>query len=347
MKFYNFFKKNTSKFVERWHSDAFSDRKTAIQIFEDVKKKLRIIPHPYVGWRSAPNQKFKTVNINENGLRSKSLKSLKYKENCFFLGGSVAWGFGASSNEATPAYQIEKILNEKYNLNLNVINLAEQSASSIEELNAFITSFHELNPKMIIIFSGCNDINFGFANEYKAINNYKTLLDFFAWGDKMGVVRERNFIRILFKIFLRSLKKQKNYDDNFYYFNKPARGDIACSLYGYKTDFINNFCLKKNVKVFHFLQPDLFFKKNKSTFEKSYGEFIGEERKDFTIEQFNLLKQKFFEKKNENSSTFFYSLLDCFNDYKETIFVDRSHTADKGYKILAEKMCQKIIKNIT
>ena len=64
------------------------------------------------------------------------------------------------------------------------------------------------------------------------------------------------------------------------------------------------------------------------------------------MEQFNLLKQKFFEKKNENSSTFFYSLLDCFDDYEETIFVDRSHTADKGYKILAEKMCERIIKNI-
>ena len=346
MKFNNFFKKNTSKFVERWHSDAFSDRKTAIQIFKDVKKRLRIIPHPYVGWRSAPNQKFKTVTINENGLRNKSLKSLKYQENCFFLGGSVAWGFGASSNETTPAYQLEKILNEKYNLNLNVINLAEQSASSIEELNAFITSFHELNPKMIIIFSGCNDINFGFVNEYKAIDNYKVMLDFFSWGDKIGVVRDRNFIRILAKMFLRSLKKQKNYSDNFYYYNKPDRKDIASNLYGYKTDFINNFCLKKNIKVFHFLQPDLFFKKNKSTFEKSYEEFIGEDRKDFTMEQFNLLKQKFFEKKNENSSTFFYSLLDCFDDYEETIFVDRSHTADKGYKILAEKMCERIIKNI-
>ena len=92
----------------------------------------------------------------------------------------------------------------------------------------------------------------------------------------------------------------------------------------------------------------LLFKRHISwPFEKSYGEFIGEERKDFTIKQFNLLKQKFFEKKNENSSTFFYSLLDCFDDYKETIFFDSVHTADKGYKILAEKMCEKIMKNIS
>ena len=102
MKLYNFFKKNTSKFVERWHSDAFSDRKTAIQIFKDVKKRLRIIPHPYVGWRSAPNQKFKTVNINENGLRSKSLKSLKHKENCFFLGASVTIRYFSYDSVTSP-----------------------------------------------------------------------------------------------------------------------------------------------------------------------------------------------------------------------------------------------------
>ena len=39
-------------FVERWHSDAFDNRSIANQIFIDVKKKLRIIPHPQTGWRS-------------------------------------------------------------------------------------------------------------------------------------------------------------------------------------------------------------------------------------------------------------------------------------------------------
>ena len=62
---------------------------------------------------NAPKNNYQ-INI-ENGLRSKSLKSLKYKENCFFLGGSVAWGFGASSNESTPSYQIEKIFRYAFN----------------------------------------------------------------------------------------------------------------------------------------------------------------------------------------------------------------------------------------
>ena len=69
------------KFVERWHSDAFESREIAYQIYEDVKKKLKIIPHPYTGWRSFPNQRLKTININENGLRSKSLNKLKFDNN--------------------------------------------------------------------------------------------------------------------------------------------------------------------------------------------------------------------------------------------------------------------------
>ena len=335
-----------SKFVERWHSDAFTDRKTALQIFQDVKKNLKIIPNPYSGWRSAPNQSFKTIFINENGLRSKSLKSLKYKDNCLLLGGSVAWGFGATSNEKTPAYQIEKILSEKYNLNYNVINLSEQSHGSIEELNTFVASFHELKPKIVIFFSGCNDINFGFKNEYKSINNHKTILDFFLWGDKIGIVREKNFLKILVKLFLRSLKKTKKFDDNFYCFFKPSREDIPISLYKRKIDFVDNFCSQKNIKVFHFLQPDLFFKKNKSEYEKKYEKFIGEERKEFTVKQFDLIKNKLFENENKESSSFFYNLLGCFDDYKETIFFDRSHTTDKGYKIMAEKICDKIKEKI-
>ena len=163
-----FFKNKNDKFVERWHSDAFLDRKTALQIFEDVKKKLKIIPNPYTGWRSAPNQNLKTIFINENGLRSKNFKDLKFKDNCFLLGGSVAWGFGATSNENTPAYQIEKILSEKYNLDFNVINLSEQSHSSIEELNTFVSSFQELNQKWLFS-SGCNDIHSGYKNEYNQL----------------------------------------------------------------------------------------------------------------------------------------------------------------------------------
>ena len=118
---------------------------------------------------------------------------------------------------------------------------------------------------------------------------------------------------------MRSFKKIKKYNDDFYYFSKPDREKIAISLYKRKIDFIDNFCSIRDVKVFHFLQPDLFFKKKKSDYEKKYEQFASE-KKEFTMNQFNLIKKELFNSQNKNSSSFFYDLLDCFDGYDETIF---------------------------
>ncbi len=335
-----------TKFVERWHSDAFESRDIALQIFDDLKKKLQVIPHPFTGWRSLPNQTFKTISINENGLRSKSLNKLKYKKNAILLGGSVAWGFGASSNENTPAYKLEEFLNSKYNLNYNVINLSEQSHSSIEEMNTFISVYHELKPEIIIIFSGCNDMNFEFEKKYKRIDLYDSVLNFYMWGNKIGIFREKNFLKIILKIFFRFFKKRKNVNDEFFYFKKPELSMYAENMYQAKLDFIFNFCEMKKIKVFNILQPDLFFKLKKSNFENEYCEFEGEERKNFYLKKNKEFENKFFNSKNDTIYCKNMSLLNCFDNISETIFVDRSHTADKGYKIISEKISEFIFNNM-
>jgi hypothetical protein len=336
-----------TKFVERWYSDAFKDRKIALQIFKDLKKNLKIIPHPFTGWRSFPNQKLKTLEINENGLRSKSLKNLKFKKNCILLGGSVAWGFGASSNENTPAYKLESFLNTRHKLNYNVINLSEQSHSSIEEMNTFISAYHELKPEMIIIFSGANDANFEFEKKYKRIDLYDSVLNFYLWGDKIGIFREKNFFKTIIKIFLRYFKKNKTIDDEFFYFKKLDENQYANEMYKTKLDFISNFCEMKKVKVFNILQPDLFFKSKKSQFELDYCEFEGDERKDFFTKKFAEFENFFFNNKNNKMYVKNLSLLNCFDDYEETIFMDRCHTADKGYEIISEKISNFISENIS
>jgi len=334
------------KFVERWHSDAFESREIAYQIYEDVKKKLKIIPHPYTGWRSFPNQRLKTININENGLRSKSLNKLKFDKNCFFLGGSVAWGFGSSSNENTPAYKLEHFLNKEHKLNFNVINLSEQSHSSIEEMNAFISAYNELEPKIVVIFSGCNDMNFEYDKKYKNLLLYESVLNFYLWGDKIGIFREKNFFKIIIKLILRSFKRPIKLDNNFYHFKKPEENQYAESMYASKLDFISNFCASKKVKVFNFLQPDLFFKEKKSKFEKSYCEFEGEQREKFCLKKYIEFEEKFFDRKYDTSYLKNISLLRCFDKYEETIFFDRSHPADKGYEIIAKKISDVVAENI-
>ena len=58
---------------------------------------------------------------------------------------------------------------------------------------------------------------------------------------------------------------------------------------------------------------------------------------------FRSLKEKFFLGNNDNDEHIFIDCLNFFDDLKETIFFDKNHVADKGQKILAEKICSKII----
>ena len=113
-----------------------------------------------------------------------------------------------------------------------------------------------------------------------------------------------------------------------------------------KLDFISNFCASKKVKVFNFLQPDLFFKEKKSKFEKSYCEFQGEQREKFCLKKYIEFEEKFFDRKYDTSYLKNISLLRCFDKYEETIFFDRSHTADKGYEIIAKKISDVVAENI-
>ena len=232
-------------------------------------------------------------------------------------------------------------------MDYNVINLSEQSHSSIEEMNAFISAYHELKPEMIIIFSGCNDMNFEFEKKYKRIDLYDSVLNFYLWGDKIVIFREKNFFKIVLKIFFRFFKKNKKIDDEFFYFKKFDKNQYANEMYKTKLDFISNFCEMKEIKVFNILQPDLFFKSKKSQFELDYCEFEGDERKNFYIEKCKEFEKKFFNNKNDTTYVKNLSLLNCFDSYEETIFMDRSHTSDKGYEIISEKISNFISKNMS
>ena len=332
--------------VERWHSDAFENKEIAKKIFLDTKQKLRIFPHPFSGWRSFPNQNLETIKINENGLRSKSLKNLRFKKNAIILGASVAWGFGASSNEYTPAYLIEDILHEKYNIEFNVINLAEQAYTSFEELKSFMCSADDLKPDLLICLTGSNDIYREYINGYKVNDAYKKFLNFFTWGQKLGIIEEKSQIKRIIKYLIRGGKSFSKLSDEYYMFDKPSKNKLAASLFQNKLDWINSYCKSKKIPVAYFLQPDLHFKKFKSETEKNYlNYYYKEERSKFILKKFEEFKLNFF-KKNETENIFYSSLLDIFDDNKNTIFFDKAHMTNKGYKIMSNIICEKIVKNL-
>ena len=98
--------------ISRWDSDVF-EGDLSDSIVSDLKSKLKYISHPYSGWRAIPLQKYSTVAINKHGLRNEEIKNYKRK-NILLLGGSLAWGFGASSNLKTPAKLLQLKINKHF-----------------------------------------------------------------------------------------------------------------------------------------------------------------------------------------------------------------------------------------
>ena len=330
--------------VDRWESDAFSSKEIANEIRLDIKKKLLYLPHPFSGWRPKPNQKLKTLTINSQGLRSKELNS--DKENCVLLGGSVAWGFGASSNSKTICYQIEKILDEKYNIKINVINLAEQMHSSHDELLTFIGWYDEIKPKIIISFSGTNDINQGYKNLFKISGLHTRFINFFNKALVIGLTDENNIFKFVMKTCLRFFKKTENVKSENFEIKKPTSDEIPSHLFKNKIEIINAVTKNHNISTIHCLQPDLIQKKVRSDDEIKTYNFLSKEKVNYVNKHLNLLKNmvKNFNTNNNEPHIKYIDLTKIFDDSQKTIYFDKAHLADLGQKIVAEKISAEIKK---
>ncbi len=337
--------KKIKKIVDRWKSDAFETKILSQKIFQDLKLNLKYSPHPISGWRSSPNQDLETVKINSHGLRNNEFKLLEdNKDTCMLLGGSVAWGFGASNNKNILSALIEKSLEEKYKIKLNVINFAEQMHSSHEELMTFVGYVDEINPKYVICLSGTNDINRGNSNFFKFSDLNNSWINFFNKGQVAKIINENNNLKYLFKSILKFNKYSQKVNESNYVFKKPHKDEIPNHLFKNKIEILNSICEQKNISVIHILQPDLILKKNKSKSEQDYIDFVDYERIEYSNKQLEIFKKNYksLELTKKNNKIAFIDHTEIFNDINETIFFDKSHFSDKGYKILSEKIANEI-----
>ena len=337
--------KKHNKYVDRWKSEAFEDDEIAQKIYADVKKKLTYSPHPISSWRSDPGQNLSTIKINKHGLRNKDLDLLDNNiENCMLLGGSVAWGFGASSNEKIISSQIEKKLRDQFNKKINIINFAEQMHCSHEELMTFVGYLDEINPKYIICFSGTNDINRGYKNSFKFTDLNSSWINFFNKGNSIGIVNEKNIFKFLLKTIMRFKKNYKKIENENLIFKSPLRDDIPLKLYKKKIEVINAFCIEKNILALYVLQPDLILKKIKKSTENDYFNFLERSRVEYVTKNIRIFQN--YLKKNESlekSNLIKYlDLTNVFDELDEVIYIDKAHLNDKGYEIIAQKITNEL-----
>ena len=331
------------KLPKVWECDAFPDNKIGWKIRNDIKGGwMGYSFHPLFSWRAKPNVRLDTLQTNEYGLRSKSFKELKPRK-CLLLGGSFAWGYGASSNESIPSYIIENYLSRKYHDEISVINMADQLYCSIQQIQSFIFSMNDLNPEMVICITGYNDIAQARAGFYQDNIRYDEYSSFFNWAGETGLMFDGGFFKKLVRFMKRGYRKWTNpFKDNFS-FSNPPRDEVPLLLNKLKMDVLSGVALRKNIKVVYVLEPALFYKKNLSQYEASYLK-TDEERCAYFRKYYDLFREKIWKDGGGfgGDNIHFIDTTSYLDGCSETLFIDWIHLTDKGFKIWSEKLAEEI-----
>lgn len=132
---------------------------SAARIIEDTYR----VDHrylPFLGWIGVPNSSLPTLKANELGFRDRPVEPRHPGERrILLLGGSTAWGLGASSTEATVAGVLERLLNDGATQgSYRVMNGAFSGWSSRQERIVLIELFGVFRPDLVIALTGYNDL---------------------------------------------------------------------------------------------------------------------------------------------------------------------------------------------
>ena len=114
----------------------------------------------YLGFLGAPHSKKTTFEINKTGFRDSDIEPRTPNEyRILLLGGSAAWGWGASANRHTVSGALQELLNkESSGVSYRVMNGAYLAWSSLQERITLMEFYERFDPDLVITFTGFNDI---------------------------------------------------------------------------------------------------------------------------------------------------------------------------------------------
>ncbi len=185
----NVMKNHRKDLVEKIQRDPHFKEINTEEYIEEIEKIITMKKKRSLGeWVSfksfTPNVSGKYITTNDYGMRSRwSLKEMiqraknnraEGKQNIIILGGSVAFGYGATNDKQTISSMLESILkNDEY----EVFNLAQGGFTSFMDLFSLSVIGLYLEPNIIIVMEGYADI---YHLAYKSIGGE------LAWGPFSG-----------------------------------------------------------------------------------------------------------------------------------------------------------------
>ena len=322
--------KNTKK--KKDVAKAYYDSETAFkemdQYYWDASA---LIPAPFINYAPAPTKE-KNLQINSNQFRSN--EDIIYPKpsgvfRIFLVGGSTAFGSGAPDQNRTIGGYLKKFFNHHSSTNetrYEIQTVAAAAWSSSHERIAIENLISEMEPNLVITFSGINEAHWGW--------NFKNTMWFRSYADN-------HFWKIINAAYKAA---------GFESFDNPIT-DKTTVLSPESLSQI----LKKNVGLgchalseteahhYYMFQPVMpLTKKSLTEREKE----ILSKWHPKQIEYFRryhrlaVIELKNLESLHENFR--FFDLSDVFDEFhpNEEIFIDSTHFGDKGYDIISKKIME-------
>ena len=288
-----------------------------------------------------PNQHFTTININNEGFRGAEINVSKTNNDyrIIMIGGSTVFGAGLSNDNQTIPYELNKKFGEKYN-NVEVINAGISSITSFEELYHFKEKLIHLEPNLVIIYDGANDVSYKRTSDPEILNTDKDKLqikDFQRYLRSPVVMYRYVLLPISYSLPTNILDTvDVSVTNNSSIYNSSNLPQLITTIW---YDRMNEFCQisnEKQIKSIVIIQPTLDHgKKPLSDYEYSiYTENI------FNKKTFNMLIQK---SENLTNCSGVYDFTNVFENTNSGVYVDSVHLNNLGNKIIANNIYEKII----
>ena len=145
----------------------YHDKESALEEIDSFSWAVPNTPTPFVGNAPMPGQHGNAF-INTEQFRHEKDIALPKPDNTFRIfitGGSTAYGSGAPSQDRTIAGYLGRIISQELTpvtkLNYEVVNAANPAWASTHERILIENKLSELDPDMVISFSGNNDVHWG------------------------------------------------------------------------------------------------------------------------------------------------------------------------------------------
>jgi len=186
---------------------------------------FRYSPHPYLTYYPTPNYSNGETYHNSIGYRGDEIKDKKediYR--IIIVGGSTTYTESVKENEYAFPYLMEKLLTKNYNV--EVINAGIGGHSSFETLINIAFRVIDLDPDMVIVYHGTNDVHTRFVPPNLHLSDNTGRRKHWSFEDKsIASILELSATYRLFTDWENSIKTSPNHytgaSTNFYFTNDP------------------------------------------------------------------------------------------------------------------------------